>query len=202
MTGFDRMLGGVPVMAILRGYGAERTVALARRAWELGVTCVEVPLQTERDAEALAALVDAARPHGHPVGAGTILDVEGAQRAQELGAVFTVSPGLDADVARASLGLGMPHLPGVATATEVHQARKLGLEWLKAFPASDIGAEWITAMLAPFPEARFVATGGVSARNAKIFLEAGARAVAVGSALDDPAQLPMLQRILAARSES
>ena len=51
-------------------------------------------------------------------------------------------------------------------------------------------------MAGPFPDARFVATGGMDAGNAAAFLDAGVRTVAVGSALEDPAQLPALAALL------
>ena len=73
----------------------------------------------------------------------------------------------------------------------------LGLTWLKAFPASLLGTGWFRAMAGPFPGARFVATGGMDATNARAFLDAGVRAVAVGSALEDPAQLQALAKLLA-----
>jgi len=79
----------------------------------------------------------------------------------------------------------------------VQAAMHLGLTWLKAFPASVLGTPWFRAMAGPFPDARFVATGGMDATNAGSFLEAGARVVAVGSALEDPAQLPRLAELLA-----
>ncbi|NEB81742.1 bifunctional 4-hydroxy-2-oxoglutarate aldolase/2-dehydro-3-deoxy-phosphogluconate aldolase, partial [Streptomyces sp. SID14478] len=105
--------------------------------------------------------------------------------------------GLDAAVASASVAAGLPHLPGVATATDVQAARALGLTWLKAFPASVLGADWFRAMRGPFPEVPFVATGGMDAGNAAAYLSAGARVVAVGSALEDPAQLASLAELLA-----
>lgn len=193
---FDELFDTAPVMAILRGYGAERTLEISHVAWDLGITCIEVPLQSERDAAALEALASEASRHGHVVGAGTILDAEAVDLARDLGAVFTVSPGLDAEVVAASLAAGMPHLPGVGSATDVHNARKLGLRWVKAFPASDLGARWIRAVRAPFPDMRFVATGGIDAGNAQTFLDAGARAVAVGGALSDPYQLPALAALV------
>lgn len=190
--GFDALFSSARVMAILRGYGPVRTLELARRAWSVGISCIEVPLQSDDDAESLARLAAVAEPHGYPVGAGTILDPAAAERARELGAQFTVSPGFDADVARASIELRMPHLPGVATPSDVHNVRRLGLRWVKAFPAAELGPAWITAVRAPFPDMRFVATGGISSHNAASFLDGGASAVAVGSALDDPAQLDAL----------
>lgn len=196
LLSFDELFDAAPVMAILRGYGTERTLEISRLAWELGITCIEVPLQSDRDARALEALAIEAARHGHVVGAGTILDTEAVAHARDLGAVFTVSPGLDVDVVAASLAAGMPHLPGVGSATDVHNARRLGLRWIKAFPASDLGAGWIRSVRAPFPDMRFVATGGIDASNAAAFLDAGASAVAVGGALSDPAQLPALAELL------
>ncbi|MFF2390576.1 bifunctional 4-hydroxy-2-oxoglutarate aldolase/2-dehydro-3-deoxy-phosphogluconate aldolase [Agromyces sp. NPDC058104] len=189
---FDSLFDRVPVMAILRGYGPERTLELARIAWSVGIDCIEVPLQTDRDAESLAALVAASREHDRHVGAGTVLHAADVDLARTLGASFTVSPGLDDEVAACSLDAGMPHLPGVATGTEVHRARRLGLRWQKAFPAAELGVSWIRAMHGPFADVRFVATGGISAANAASFLAGGASAVAIGSALEDATQLPAL----------
>jgi Entner-Doudoroff aldolase len=117
--------------------------------------------------------------------------------AGSLGCAFTVAPGLDADVVRVSRARGLPHVPGVATASEIQQALHLGCEWLKAFPASVLGTGWFRAMRGPFPTLRLVATGGIDAENAADFLDAGADMVAVGSALADPRQLEALAELRA-----
>src|SRR5690606_34272571 len=158
---------------------------------------VEVPVQTPTDIEALRVLVDAAAARGLQVGAGTVVSVEHVRQAKDAGAAFTVSPGFDGEVVRASHDAGMPALPGVSSATEVQAAAKEGLTWLKAFPASLLGTGWFPAMRGPFPGVNFVATGGMDAGNAGTFLAAGVRVVAVGSALEDPAQLPALAKLLA-----
>ncbi|SFS09071.1 2-keto-3-deoxy-phosphogluconate aldolase [Agrococcus baldri] len=189
---FEASFTRSPVMAILRGYSPEQTVALATRAWELGIETVEVPIQDELGVAALTAAVEAGARRDKTVGAGTVTSIERVERAAALGASFTVAPGMRADVASASLANGMPHLPGVASGTDVQIALELGIDVVKAFPASVLGAEWITAMRGPFPTVRFVATGGINARNARSFLAAGAAVVAVGSALDDEEQLPLL----------
>ncbi|MFC9158203.1 bifunctional 4-hydroxy-2-oxoglutarate aldolase/2-dehydro-3-deoxy-phosphogluconate aldolase [Streptomyces bauhiniae] len=193
---FDRLFARAPVMAILRGMPLEKSVELAVRAWDLGIECVEVPVQSREAAEVLAAVVEAGAGRGKPVGAGTVTTAERLAWAVSSGAAFTVAPGLDAEVARASLDAGLPHLPGVATATDVQAARALGLDWLKAFPASVLGPDWFRAMRGPFPEVPFVATGGIDASNAAAYLAAGAQVVAVGSALEDPEQLPALADLL------
>jgi 2-keto-3-deoxy-6-phosphogluconate aldolase len=73
----------------------------------------------------------------------------------------------------------------VATATEIHRAARLGLVWLKAFPAAALGPGWFAAMSGPFPQIRLVATGGVDASNAAALLDAGAAAASLGSAFAD-----------------
>ncbi|GAA1211970.1 bifunctional 4-hydroxy-2-oxoglutarate aldolase/2-dehydro-3-deoxy-phosphogluconate aldolase [Rhodoglobus aureus] len=195
----DQLFDGQPLMAILRGFGAERSVELARTAWELGIDSVEVPIQSERDIDALRAVVAAGKDLGKSVGAGTIVSLETVRQAADAGAAFTVSPGFDLDVVRASFDAGMPPLPGVATASEVQAASSAGLTWVKAFPASILGTGWFGAMAGPFPSMRFVATGGMDASNAGDYLKAGAKVVAVGSALADETQLPRLAEVIAGR---
>lgn len=194
---FDEIFDGQPLMAIFRGLGVERSLALAERAWGLGIDVIELPIQTEVDLEALRVVAAAGRAAGRLVGAGTVVSVRHVELAASAGAAFTVSPGFDSVVSRASAQAGMPPMPGVATATEVQAAMATGLTWVKAFPASLLGTGWFSAMAGPFPGARFVATGGMDASNAGEFLARGVRAVAVGSALEDPAQLPALAALLA-----
>jgi 2-dehydro-3-deoxyphosphogluconate aldolase/(4S)-4-hydroxy-2-oxoglutarate aldolase len=201
---FNKIFTAVPLMAILRGMGVERSLAVATTAWDLGIDVVELPIQTPDDIEALRVVARAGRERGKVVGAGTVVSVEHVRQAVRAGAEFTVSPGFDLEVVRVSSEAGIPAMPGVATASEVQLALKEGLTWLKVFPASVLGASWITAMHGPFPQARFVTTGGITAANAGEFLRAGARVAAVGSALEDPSQLAKLAALLepAAQSET
>ena len=174
-------LDRVPVLAILHGATAAETVRWCQRAWSLGVLLVEVPIRAGTDLELLAAAIEAGQQAGHPVGAGTVTSADLVCQVADLGAAFTVAPGLDELVAATSLGLGLAHLPGVATATEVQRALRLGLRWQKAFPATSLGPAWFGALREPFRTARFVATGGITTGNAHDFLTAGASAVSLGS---------------------
>src|SRR5699024_6972619 len=111
-----------------------------------------------------------------------------------MGAAFTVAPGLLPSTVEGAREAGVPHLPGVATSSEIQQARVLGCGWLKAFPASVLGTAWMKAQQQPFPDLRLVATGGVSAENATSFLAAGCRAVALGSALRSASALAAVRK--------
>lgn len=180
-TYFDDAFRTSRAMGILRGYDADTTLELACRAWDAGIGLIEVPLQDAESERSMRACIAEAGIRGTQAGAGTIISIELVERAAETGAAFTVAPGLDLAVAARSIERGMPHLAGVGSATEVQQAAQAGLRWLKAFPARELGAPWIAAMRGPFPEVRFVATGGVDGENARGFLEAGAGAVSLGA---------------------
>jgi Entner-Doudoroff aldolase len=195
---FDEAFADTPVMAILRGYSPSRTVELANRAWDLGITQVEVPIQEPDAIPSLTAAIASAAERGLGVGAGTVVTPEQVHIAHTEGATFTVSPGYDRDVVEESHLVGLPHLPGVSTPSEIGQAQRRGLNWVKAFPASHLGPSWMSAVRAPFPQLRIVVTGGVDADNAASFLHAGARVAALGSALADPTQLEKVLTLLPA----
>jgi 2-dehydro-3-deoxyphosphogluconate aldolase / (4S)-4-hydroxy-2-oxoglutarate aldolase len=194
---FDRSFAGRPLMAIFRGLGVERTLELAATAWEIGIPLVEIPLQSPEDVDALVATVELASQSGRFVAAGTVLTREHVHQAIAAGASFAVSPGLDEEIVAECLAAGIPTLPGVATASEVQHATRLGLEWVKVFPAAVLGASWFGAMRGPFPAAKFVATGGLDASSAQQFLDAGASVVAVGSAIANGDELQKLADLIA-----
>lgn len=197
---FETAFAGAPLMAILRGMGVERSTKLSETAWDLGIDSVEVPLQTAEDERALRAVVELAAARGKSVGAGTIITPAQVTLAADAGAAYLVSPGLDPVVVRAAQDAGIPILPGVATPSEVQLAVSLGLTWLKAFPATWLGSGWFTHIRGPFPQVRFVATGGLNASNVEEFLDAGVRVAAVGSALEDATQLERLAEVLRTRA--
>lgn len=192
----EQIFGGSPLMAILRNQAVERSIALSTTAWDLGIDSVEITLQSDQDLEALRTVAELGRARGKVVGAGTIVDPAQVAVAADAGAGFLVSPGLDPAIVRAAQAAGIPIVPGVATPTEVQLAQSLGLTWVKAFPAQWLGVDWFRHMRGPFPGMRFIATGGMDASNARQFLDAGVRVVAVGSALEDPAQLPLLAEVV------
>jgi len=85
---------------------------------------------------------------------------------------------------------------GVSSASEIMAARREGLFWTKALPASVLGADWVKAQRGPFPDQRFVATGGMTAHTVSAFLAAGTRVVARGAAFDDPEENRLVEDLL------
>lgn len=147
------------------------TLTHADQAWPLadaliagGIRAIEVTLRT---AAGLGALEELGDRGDLMVGAGTVLTVEQASQACAAGARFAVSPGLDAAIVSRLREHGALPLPGVATATEVQQAHRLGLRAVKLFPAELLGGlDLVRALHGPFPDMRFLPSGGVTAANA------------------------------------
>jgi len=188
---FAEAFRSVPVLAILRRVDPASAAATAEQCWRAGIPLVEVSLSGEDSVAALEAVCRRGRELGRSAGAGTVLTAHQVALSAEAGAAFAVAPGLDAAAAAAARELELPYLPGVATPSEVQQALGLGCRTLKLFPASVVGTDWLRSLAGPFPEVGFVAVGGIDARNAAGWLEAGAVGVGVGSALAGAA-LPQL----------
>jgi 2-dehydro-3-deoxyphosphogluconate aldolase/(4S)-4-hydroxy-2-oxoglutarate aldolase len=124
-----------------------------------GLPCAEITLRTSAAAGAIELLAADSRL---TVGAGTVLDPLGVDRAVAAGAAFIVSPGLDPDVARRCRELGVPLVPGIATATEAMAALREGLSTVKFFPAEALGGiRTVQALAAPFAGLQFIPTGGI-----------------------------------------
>lgn len=106
------------------------------------------------------------------VGAGTVINVDQCKRAHKAGAKFIVSPGLSKEVAIYCKKHNLPYYPGCVTPTEIMQAIDLGIKVVKFFPANVYGGlKAIKALAGPFPQIKFVPTGGVSLENLKEFID-------------------------------
>ncbi|MEE1939849.1 bifunctional 4-hydroxy-2-oxoglutarate aldolase/2-dehydro-3-deoxy-phosphogluconate aldolase [Streptomyces sp. TRM 70361] len=151
------------------GLGPGDAVPLARALVAGGLTAVEITLRTP-DAVAAVARVAAEVP-GAVVGAGTVLTPEQARAAVDAGARFLVSPGGTDRLLTALESAGVPFLPGASTASEVMALLERGVTEMKFFPARAAGGpEYLQALAAPLPRARFCPTGGVDAASARSYL--------------------------------
>ncbi len=156
----------IPVIVIQR---LQDAVPLAQALVAGGVRVLEVTLRTP---VALAAIEAIARAvPGAIVGAGTIRSAADARAALQAGSAFGVSPGYTAAVGAACREVGLPLLPGVATASEVMAAQADGLNFLKFFPATAAGGiPMLKALGGPFPDVVFCPTGGITLESAPQFL--------------------------------
>jgi len=146
---------------------ADTAKDLGRALSSAGANTVEITFRSEAAVGAIATLAEA----GFLVGAGTVRSIDQVDAAVVAGASFAVSPGLDRGVVEHCASVGLTAVPGIATASELGEALSLGISTVKLFPAEVLGGvALIRALAAPFPEARFVPTGGLSAENARDYL--------------------------------
>jgi 2-dehydro-3-deoxyphosphogluconate aldolase / (4S)-4-hydroxy-2-oxoglutarate aldolase len=123
----------------------------------------------------------------HPkivVGAGTVLDVEMAQKCVDAGAQFLTAPGFDPDIVDFAAKHDVPSMPGALTPTEVVTAWRSGADFVKVFPCGQVGEDsYIRALTRSLPQIPLIASGGVNQQNAEAFILAGATAIGVGAQL-------------------
>ena len=128
-----------------------------------GLPLAEVTLRTDAG---LGAIRRMARRGGILVGAGTVRTADQARAARDAGAAFLVSPGFSADTVEWAVRENIPILPGVDSTLGIEAALALGLNTVKFFPAGASGGPAkIRALHGPYPELRFIPTGGVNASN-------------------------------------
>ena len=169
MTIFDEFykIGIIPVLEI---DSAEHATPLAEALLAGGLPVAEVTLRTELALEAIRRI--AREGTGILLGAGTVLNREQAQAARDAGAQFLVCPGMIEEVVCWAQDHQIPILVGAVTPTEMIRGINLGLEILKFFPAETMGGlNAIQAMSDPFPQLRFIPTGGVKLENAAAYLQ-------------------------------
>lgn len=143
-----------------------------------GINCAEITFRTSCAAEAIRYACEK-YPHMN-IGAGTVINQEQCNAALAAGARFIVSPGLSVEIAKICNEKNIPYYPGCVTPTEIIQALNLGITVVKFFPASIYGGlKALKALAAPFPQIKFIPTGGIDRNNIDEFL-AFDKVVAVG----------------------
>lgn len=156
----------IPVVAVKDIPEAEKVLTALKQA---GIYCAEI---TFRTACAKEAIQYACKHHADMhIGAGTVINAQQCEDALEAGAQFIVSPGFSPAVAEICKNRGVTYYPGCVTPTEIMQALEYGLTTLKFFPANVYGGlKALKALSAPFPQVKFIPTGGVDKNNMEEFL--------------------------------
>lgn len=157
----------IPVVVINKLDETERVLASLR---EGGINTAEITFRTSCAKDAIALGVKTFPDMN--IGAGTIINDEQCKEALEAGAKFIVSPGFSKGIAKICRENGVEYFPGCVTPSEIMQALECGLTILKFFPANVYGGlKALKALNAPFPQVKFIPTGGVDLTNLKEFLE-------------------------------
>lgn len=169
------------VVAIARGLEPDVVVAIGEALREGGVRAFEVTLNSPSALDAIASLASRFPDGELLVGAGTVLDIDSAEAALEVGARFLVMPHTDTGLVRWVADRGVPAFPGAMTPGEILAGWRAGAAAVKLFPASVLGPAFIREFRGPFPAIPLIPTGGVTLESAPAFVSGGAAAVGLGS---------------------
>jgi len=168
------------LVAVVRSKSAEEALTLAQTAAEGGIRFVEITFSVPGALDVIRQLAKRKELH---VGAGTVLKPQQAERAIGVGAEFVVSPSLELGLIGICHAANVACFPGAATPTEIISAARAHADLVKIFPADFLGgADFIRQMQGPFPDVRFMVSGGVSLKNVADYVAAGVTGICLGSA--------------------
>lgn len=154
-----------------------------------GIRFLEITFTMKNALELIEYLSEKYQDQNVVVGAGTVLDSVSARLAIIKGAKFIVSPCFHKEVAELCNLYRIPYIPGVHNPQDIDTALRSGACILKLFPASDKSPAMLKEFKGPFPQAEFMISGKVNKDNLPAWLEYGAFAVCLGSALTDKINL-------------
>jgi len=172
------------VIAVVRMKNPEQLLKVITAIMNGGVTAIELTMTIPN---AIQSIEIAAKEFGDNIllGVGSVTDPTTALDAINAGAKFVVSPIYKPDVVSAVIAKNLVVIPGGFTPTEIQTAYEQGADFVKIFPADNLGMSFIKSIKAPLPHLKLIPTGGVTLDNAIDWINHGASAVGIGSALVD-----------------
>ncbi len=170
------------IIAVVRTDRTDQVLPVAEALVAGGVIAVEITMTVP---DALVAIRETSQRLGARavIGMGTVLHAEACRAAITAGAEFVVSPITRQEIVAVAHAAGRPVMLGAYTPTEAQTAHEAGADFIKIFPADQLGPGYIKNLRAPLPHLRIVPTGGVDLQTAPEFLKAGCAALGVGSSL-------------------
>lgn len=170
------------VIAVIRADSSDQLIDVCQALRDAGDIGCEITMTTPN---ALDAIARARNKLGDDclLGVGSVLDAETARAAILAGAQFVFSPILDLDTIAMAHRYDRLAVPGALTPTEIATAWSAGADLVKIFPANHFGPQYIKDMKGPLPQIKVTPTGGVTLDTTTEWIQAGASAVGVGSAL-------------------
>ena len=174
------------LVVIVRGIEREKLIPLAEAMYEGGIRLLELTysangaVSDEDTAENIRMLCEHFGDRMY-IGAGTVIKPEQVELTKKAGGKFIISPDAYEVVIKKTRELGLVSMPGALTATEIQAAHRAGADFVKMFPITNMGTEYVKAVKAPLSHIRLIAVGGVDQNNMKDYLKAGVCGFGVGS---------------------
>ena len=168
------------VVAVIRPQSVRESLETARACADAGLRTVEIISVSPAAREAIRELSSSGDVC---VGAGTVMSRDSAEEFCSLGARFVVSPHTDPEIIEYCGEAGVAVIQGAFTSSEMVTAAKAGADFVKIFPASSFGPDYVRAVKQALPFLEIMVTGGITADNIRDYFDAGASLAGVSTAL-------------------
>jgi 2-dehydro-3-deoxyphosphogluconate aldolase/(4S)-4-hydroxy-2-oxoglutarate aldolase len=176
------------LIAIIRGTEKDLILPLAEALLKGGINMMEITFnqaKPESDSDVADSIVAIKKNFGADVsvGAGTVIRIEQLERAQQAGATYIISPHTDVALIQKTRKMGLVSIPGALTPSECVIAAAAGADFVKLFPMSNLGPEYLKALKAPLCHLRFLCVGGINESNIASYVKIGSSGFGVGGNL-------------------
>lgn len=174
------------IIVIVRGIKKEYLVPLAQAMYDGGIKLLELTysangsVSDEETAENIRILAEHFE-NKMAIGAGTVLTEKQVELTKNAGGKFIISPDTYDKVIKKSIELDLVSIPGALTPTEIQSATRLGADYVKLFPITNLGVGYFKAVKAPLSHVKFLAVGGIDENNMAEYLKAGISGFGIGS---------------------
>ncbi len=174
------------IIVIVRGVERNKLIPIAEAMYRGGIKFLEITysangeVSDEETKENIRLLANHFGGRLH-IGAGTVLTEKQAELTKQAGGEFVISPDTNPKVIKRTKELGMVSMPGALTPSEIQLAHISGADFVKLFPVSDLGIDYVRAVKAPLSHIRLLAVGGVDLSNIPGYLDIGVCGFGIGS---------------------
>ena len=178
------------IVVIVRGVAKEKLIPLAEAMYAGGIRLLEITysadksVSDEETAENIAMLAKHFEGRMY-IGAGTVLTEKQVELTKKAGGWFIISPDTNEQVIKKTIELGLVSMPGALTPSEITTANRAGADFVKLFPITSLGLDYVKAVRAPLSHIKLIAVGGIHDGNMKDYLNAGVCGFGIGSNIID-----------------
>lgn len=182
------------LIVIVRGIDKNKLIPLAQAMYDGGVRLLEVTysangaVSDEETAENIHALCNHFGEKMY-IGAGTVLTEKQVELTKEAGGGFIISPNTKERVIKRTAELDMVSIPGAFSPSEIEAAHEFGADFVKLFPVTNLGAEYVKAVKAPLSHIDMLAVGGIDLDNIPLYKQAGVCGFGIGSNITDKSMI-------------